>query len=48
MTWMGVSLEEPGFSGNGDCLESWGVFRLCLQSHHFSAVLANRVCVLVE
>lgn len=26
MTWMGGSLEELGFSGNGDCLESWGVF----------------------
>lgn len=43
--WMGVSLEEAAFRGIGDCL---GVFCLCLRSRHFSAVLANRVCVLVE
>lgn len=46
--WLDVSLEETGFSRNGDCPEPWGVFCLCLQSHHFSAALANRACVLVE
>lgn len=45
MKWEGVSLEEAGFRGIGDCL---GVFCPCLCSRHFSAVLANRVCVLVE
>lgn len=46
--WVDVSLEETGFSRNGDWPEPWGVFCLCLQSHHLSAVLANRACVLAE